>query len=185
MMAIPALAQAPVTNGGNQRLSDQFVGPVSLKIDITATFPLIVAQSYLFPTYVRTEPPSASVTPRVLLQDTHVARSEWQEYLASLTTKEEYEVLNCIATKESGWVQKWNYLYKTNPQKYTAYGFFQILESTARGTDPTLDRFDPYQNIELAVKLYRKSGATPWLVWPQCIWFIHFLFYNYQEYGII
>lgn len=95
-------------------------------------------------------------------------QKEWQAYLKALTTEKEYEVLNCLATHESRWQQKWNYMYVVNPQKYTAYGIFQILESTARGVDPTLDRKDPHQNIELAVKLYRSSGKSPWLVAPLC-----------------
>ncbi len=96
-------------------------------------------------------------------------QEEWREYLKSLTTQEEFKVLDCIASKESRWRMVKNYMWDSNPKKYTAFGIFQILESTAKGVDPTLDRMEPYQNIQLAVKLYRRSGATPWLVAPQCV----------------
>ena len=95
-------------------------------------------------------------------------QESWRQYLKAQTTEEEYEVLDCIATHESRWQMKWNYMHSVNPTKYTAYGIFQMLESTARATDVTLDRMRPFDNIDLAVKLYRKSGATPWLVADLC-----------------
>jgi len=52
--------------------------------------------------------------------------------------------------------------------KYSAYGYFQIVKSTAERIDPTLDRMDPYDNIKLAVKIYDKLGVNQWLVAPLC-----------------
>lgn len=97
-------------------------------------------------------------------------QESWRQYLKAQTTEEEYEVLDCLARKESRWSMTWNYMNPTGDvsSKWSAYGIFQILESTARGTDPTLDRMQPFDNIDLAVKLYRKSGASPWLVADLC-----------------
>ena len=97
-------------------------------------------------------------------------QEEWQAYLKSITTPEEYKTLFCVAKNESGWKMTWNYMNKSGDlnSKWSAYGVFQIIASTARATDPTLDRFDPLENIQLAVKLYRKSGISPWLVAPLC-----------------
>lgn len=97
-------------------------------------------------------------------------QEEWRSYLKTLTTEKEYAVLDCIARNESRWKMTWNYMNKSGDptSKWSAYGIFQIIASTARATDPTLDRFDPFENIQLAVKLYRRSGSSPWLVAPLC-----------------
>jgi hypothetical protein len=94
-----------------------------------------------------------------------------QAYLWEVSGKD-YEVLNCLIEKESGWKMKWNYMHDVNPSKYTAYGFFQILESTARLVDPELDRMDAIDNIDLGIKIYRQLGIEQWLVWRDCIGFV-------------
>lgn len=93
-----------------------------------------------------------------------------QSYLAKLAG-DDYWVLNCIAQKESGWKMIWNYMNPTGDpnSKWSAYGYFQILKTTARHIDPKLDRMDQWENIELAVKLYQEQGSDPWLVAPQCM----------------
>jgi len=146
---------APETSGKDQVLqyyySDLFVAPGSIS-SVTGGVITTISSQYIV-SYGVVEPEK---NPNIYV-----------EYLRKLAGKD-FEVLNCIATKESKWRMVWNYMYKTDPKKYTAYGFFQILESTARGIDPTLDRTDPYENIELAVKIFNKSGVFPWLVWEQC-----------------
>lgn len=121
------------------KASGDVEGPITSKVtDWTVNY--VVAESY-------------SVTPR--------------SYLRQLAG-DDFEVLNCIATKESGWKMQWNYMHDIDPKKYTAYGYFQILESTARHVDPKLDRMDQWENIQLGVKLYQQQGITPWLVKDLC-----------------
>lgn len=72
-----------------------------------------------------------------------------------------------IATCESGLVpNKWNYLHDTNPSVYTAYGLFQVVKS--HDAQYGLNRMDPYDNIELAMRLYQDHGTTPWNASKSC-----------------
>lgn len=169
---VPAMAHAPSTaqNGGIYSQSDAYViASQSPELPPRSVFDPkdapggLITENYAIPAYVL---PSVPSLPPPALSP---VQEEWRDYLKSLTTPEEYKILSCIAQKESRWQMKWNYLHDTDPDKYTAYGIFQILSSTAFSTDSTLDRFDPLQNIELAVKLYRKSGSQPWLVAPLCV----------------
>lgn len=78
-------------------------------------------------------------------------------------------ILSEVARCESGYQQKWNYMNKEGDpnSKWSAYGYFQIIKGTAQ-IDPILDRMKPIDNIELAVKIYRKSGITPWKLSEDC-----------------
>ena len=90
----------------------------------------------------------------------------WREYLKKLSG-DDFLTLDAIATCESRYQQKWNYLHDTNPDYYTAYGIFQVV----RGHEATygLDRTTPEGNIELAVKLYADKGLAPWKASEMCI----------------
>lgn len=63
---------------------------------------------------------------------------------------------------EGAYRQIWNYRHDENPAYYTAFGIFQITAGTARRTDSTLDRFDPYQNMQLGIKIFHNEGTAPW-----------------------
>lgn len=71
-----------------------------------------------------------------------------------------------IARCESGLSQKWNYLNDTNPNYYTAYGLFQIIE----GHELTygINRMTLEGNIELALELYKDKGTQPWKLSSKC-----------------
>lgn len=174
-VAWPSFASAPQTD--NTKLwNDTFVGPYAVELPHSEVLPLIVAQSYILSNHAvqepPSEPPSASVSPRLLPGNPVSPYSEeqeaWKAYLKRLTTPEEYKVLDCIATKESKWRNVPNYLYDGEQGRFTAFGPFQVLKSTAAAYS-TNDRREPYENIRIAVALYRARGSTPWLVWRQCI----------------
>lgn len=90
-----------------------------------------------------------------------------QDYLR-LLEPDGFDLLNCIATKESKWRNVPNYLYDSEDGIYTAFGPFQILKSTAAKYSND-DRRDAYTNVRIAVKIFRNEGVLPWLVWPQCM----------------
>ena len=99
---------------------------------------------------------------------THEAKlDDPKTYLKNLAGTD-YEILYCIAEKESNWKNIPNYLYDGEEGRYTAYGPFQILKSTAlRYSDE--DRRDVYANIRIAVKIFKNEGSKPWLVANQCV----------------
>lgn len=78
-----------------------------------------------------------------------------------------YKLLSCIAEKESRWQNIPNYLYDGEDGRYTAYGPFQILKSTAARYSGE-DRRDIYANVRIAVKIFYNEGLNPWLVKDQC-----------------
>ena len=84
-----------------------------------------------------------------------------QEYLASKVSEREYKILNVIAQCESKWQNIPNHLYDGENGRYTAYGPFQILKSTARNYSKE-DRREVYTNIDIAIEIYKTEGTTPW-----------------------
>jgi hypothetical protein len=84
-----------------------------------------------------------------------------KEYLKSKVSEREYKILHLIAQCESEWKNIPNHLYDGENGRYTAYGPFQILKSTARGYSKE-DRREVYTNIDIAIAIYRKEGTTPW-----------------------
>ena len=90
-----------------------------------------------------------------------------RDYLLYLEP-DNFQLLNCIATKESKWRNVPNYLYDGENGIYTAFGPFQILKSTATKYSKN-DRRDPYANVRIAVEIFRNEGVYPWLVWQQCV----------------
>ncbi len=53
----------------------------------------------------------------------------------------------------------------------TAYGYFQIIDSTERMTPQYRAGYrktDPYANIEMALYLYGRQGTRPWLASRRC-----------------
>lgn len=81
-------------------------------------------------------------------------------------------IMSQVARCESGYKQEWNSMNPTGDpnSKYSAYGYFQIVKGTALKADPTLDRFNPLENIELAVKIYRneKTKLSDWQLSSNC-----------------
>ena len=80
-----------------------------------------------------------------------------QEYLRELAGPD-FELLNTIVICESGW--------KNSAQNKTssAGGLFQFLDSTwSRYSSPSWDKYDPYQNIDAGIALFKKEGTKPWL----------------------
>jgi hypothetical protein len=55
-----------------------------------------------------------------------------------------------------------NYLYKTNPRKYSAVGSFMITQTTWDGNKCTGDRFNHEDSTDCAIKIYKKRGTQPW-----------------------
>lgn len=84
-----------------------------------------------------------------------------QEYLKNKVSDAEYRILNRIAQCESEWKNIPNHLYDGEGGRYTAYGPFQILKSTARNYSKE-DRREVYTNIDIAIKIYKAEGTTPW-----------------------
>ena len=89
-----------------------------------------------------------------------------KEYLR-LLEPDNFDLLDCLAEKESKWRNVPNYLYDGEDGIYTAFGPFQILKSTAAKYSNE-DRRDVYSNIRIAVKIFRSEGSGPWLVAPLC-----------------
>jgi ADP-heptose:LPS heptosyltransferase len=89
-----------------------------------------------------------------------------KEYLKRIEPRF-FDLLDCIAEKESKWQNIPNHLYDGENGKYTAFGPFQILKSTAARYSGE-DRRDPYANIRIALKIFYNEGLTPWLVKEQC-----------------
>lgn len=109
--------------------------------------------------------PEASNSPVVARNDYNLISAYLNKIAPDLT-----DTLLEVARCESGYQQKWNYMNPTGDlnSKWSAYGYFQITKGTAFSADPTLDRFDPYENIELAVKIYRNRGISPWYLSEGC-----------------
>ncbi len=66
--------------------------------------------------------------------------------------------LDAIATCESQWRMVKN-------ATSSAYGYFQILDSTERTTPQYKEgqrKFDPYANVDMAIWLYEQYGTNPW-----------------------
>lgn len=84
-----------------------------------------------------------------------VMDNEFRDYLRSLTTKEEFVVLDRVARCESGY----------NPLAYNpsgASGIMQFMPQTWKSWGVG-DVFDPYANILAGVRLYRARGGKPWV----------------------
>jgi len=68
------------------------------------------------------------------------------------------DMLDAIATCESQWRMVGN-------TGSTAFGYYQILDSTERTTAPFKDgqrKFDPYANVDMGIYLYQTRGTNPW-----------------------
>lgn len=53
----------------------------------------------------------------------------------------------------------------------SAYGYFQIIDSTERTTPMYREgktKYDPYDNIDMGVYLYKRDGINPWLESRPC-----------------
>lgn len=101
MAGIPALAQAPTTNGGILRLADQFVGPQSPKSAPSEVLPSIVAQSYVLPIYVSTGQNNASNTGVPVRWNPPVARPEIISYIKEIFGEASQKAI-AVFTCESG-----------------------------------------------------------------------------------
>lgn len=55
-----------------------------------------------------------------------------------------------------------NYLYTTNPKKYSAVGSFMITRTTWDGNKCTGNRFDHYDSTDCAIKIYKNRNVQPW-----------------------
>ena len=75
-------------------------------------------------------------------------------YLKNLAGTD-YEILYRIAYCESGWKET-----AKNPNS-SASGLFQFINSTWKRYGQG-DVFDPYNNINAAIDLYRAEGTRPW-----------------------
>jgi hypothetical protein len=71
------------------------------------------------------------------------------------------KLLLSIAKCESQFLNVPNYLYDGEDGRYTAYGPFQILKSTALNYSEK-DRRDIDNNIEIAMLLFKDRGSQPW-----------------------
>ena len=69
--------------------------------------------------------------------------------------------LLAVAKCESSFKNVPNHLYDGEDGRYTAYGPFQILKSTAKRYSLN-DRRNPKYNIEMAILIYLNEGLTPW-----------------------
>lgn len=79
----------------------------------------------------------------------------------------EFEALDRVAQCESKWQNVPNYLYDGESGRFTAYGPFQIVKSTAiRYSDE--DRKDPYANVRIAITLFHNEGFQPWSESSDC-----------------
>ncbi len=75
-----------------------------------------------------------------------------------------FELLDRIVQCESTWRMV------GNPFS-SAFGYFQIIDGTERGTPQYaegLRKTDPITNIEMGLFLYQKHGTSPWLASKNC-----------------
>ncbi|MEK9208042.1 MAG: lytic transglycosylase domain-containing protein [Patescibacteria group bacterium] len=77
-----------------------------------------------------------------------------QEYLKQISGQD-YPILNLIVQCESGWKA-----HAKNPNS-TASGLAQFIASTWAKWGQG-DVFDPYNNLNAMVDLYRTQGTRPW-----------------------
>ena len=148
LCAYPALAKAPGTNEGHETYSQQYVPIVQ---SLPTPYPRNLYDGYVEHAYVPTD-------------------FDPKAYLASITTPQEYEFLSEVIRCESGWKMKWNYMNPSGDptSRFSAFGYFQIIKSTALATDSTLDRMKAVDNLILGVKLYRRAGLSPWEASRSC-----------------
>ena len=90
-----------------------------------------------------------------------------REYLRELVSLQDFKILDCLARNESGWNNIPNYLYDGEDGRFTAWGPFQILKSTALRYS-TEDRRDEFENVRIAIDIYKNEGTQPWLVEYLC-----------------
>ncbi len=70
----------------------------------------------------------------------------------------DFLLLDSIVTCESRWRMVQNSIS-------SAYGYFQILDSTEKTTDPYKEgerKYNPYSNIDMGIYLYETRGGNPW-----------------------
>ncbi len=70
----------------------------------------------------------------------------------------DFAVLDAIVTCESKWIMVQN-------SQSSAHGYFQILDSTERGTPMYQDgrrKTNPYTNVDMGIYLYERYGTSPW-----------------------
>ena len=70
----------------------------------------------------------------------------------------DFALLDAIVTCESKWIMVQNSVS-------SAYGYFQILDSTERGTpqyEAGRRKTNPYANIDMGIYLYERYGTSPW-----------------------
>jgi len=85
----------------------------------------------------------------------------FQAYLKSITTPQEFAILDTIAFCESGYRPD-----AQNPHS-SAGGIFQFLDSTWNKWGQG-DKYDGYANIRAGVNLYRNQGTDPWNASKEC-----------------
>ncbi len=76
----------------------------------------------------------------------------------------DFWMMDKIAECESGWTMVKN-------SSSSAYGFYQILDSTERTTPQWkegMSKYDPYANIEMGVFLFESRGWQPWYPSRSC-----------------
>jgi len=83
-----------------------------------------------------------------------------KEYLYAKAVQHnlDFDLLSRIVACESGWRMVRN-------SGSSAYGYFQIIDATEKGTPQYKDgarKFDPYTNIDMAVYLFTRYGSSPW-----------------------
>lgn len=70
----------------------------------------------------------------------------------------DFLLLDAIVTCESRWRMIQNSVS-------SAYGYFQILDSTEKTTQPYKEgerKYNPYSNIDMGIFLYNTRGSNPW-----------------------
>lgn len=87
-------------------------------------------------------------------------------YLASQCKEPDcdFALLDAIAWCESKWQMVPNGVS-------TAHGYFQIIDGTERSTPQYKmggSKYDPYDNIDMAIYLYKRDGINPWLSSRPC-----------------
>lgn len=90
----------------------------------------------------------------------YIPPQEPREYLAEQCQNLGYDctLLDTIAFCESSW-------HMVQNAHSSAYGYFQIIDSTERTTPQYAEgrrKYDPYTNIDMALYLYGKRGSSPW-----------------------
>lgn len=68
------------------------------------------------------------------------------------------ELLDAIATCESQWRMVQN-------NRSSAYGYFQILDSTEKTTPQWKEggrKYDPYTSVDMGIYLFESRGSNPW-----------------------